>query len=510
LVELQADVVVVGFGAAGACAALAAAETGSEVLVIDRFGGGGATALSGGVVYAGGGTPQQKEAGVQDTVDAMHAYLRTEVGDAVGDATLRAFCEGSVETLGWLQAHGVPFDSTLCPHKTSYPTNDYYLYYSGSEISARDVAAPAPRGHRTHGRGTSGRVLFDALAKAVRGQGIRVMPQTRAESLIVEDGRVTGVRCRTLSSRAHRLLTRAAAKPYLYFPKLGRLLHRRAERIERRHGRTVTIRARKAVILAAGGFVTNRAMMREHAPLYRGGLPLGTRGDDGGGINLGVAAGAATGHLDRVSVWRFITPPEALLKGVLVDKAGRRVGDESRYGAALGEAIVRRHQGWAGLVVDAAVLAEARGQLKSQSLWFQRLSLGYVLRRDLVTAPTLAALARRAGVDPGGLQATVEAYHRDPGKAPQFVQELSQPPFSLIDCSVRPRLANPAPMLTLGGLVVSERTGQVLRPSGEAIGGLYAAGRTAVGICSNSYVSGLSLADCVFSGRRAGRHAGAA
>jgi 3-oxo-5alpha-steroid 4-dehydrogenase len=52
-------------------------------------------------------------------------------------------------------------------------------------------------------------------------------------------------------------------------------------------------------------------------------------------------------------------------------------------------------------------------------------------------------------------------------------------------------------------------TGLVLDGSGTPITGLYAAGRTAVGICSNSYVSGLALADCVFSGRRAGEHAAA-
>jgi 3-oxo-5alpha-steroid 4-dehydrogenase len=65
-------------------------------------------------------------------------------------------------------------------------------------------------------------------------------------------------------------------------------------------------------------------------------------------------------------------------------------------------------------------------------------------------------------------------------------------------------------MLTLGGLVVAEETGQVRRPDGTAVPGLYAAGRSAAGLCSRSYVSGLSLADCVFSGRRAGRHAVAA
>ena len=63
-------------------------------------------------------------------------------------------------------------------------------------------------------------------------------------------------------------------------------------------------------------------------------------------------------------------------------------------------------------------------------------------------------------------------------------------------------------MLTLGGLVVAEDTGQVRRADGTLVPGLYAAGRSAVGLCSRSYVSGLSLADCVFSGG-AGQHAAA-
>jgi 3-oxo-5alpha-steroid 4-dehydrogenase len=54
--DVEADVVVVGFGAAGACAALEAAAAGRSVLILERFGGAGATALSGGLVYAGGGT----------------------------------------------------------------------------------------------------------------------------------------------------------------------------------------------------------------------------------------------------------------------------------------------------------------------------------------------------------------------------------------------------------------------------------------------------------------------
>ena len=151
--DLEADVVVVGFGAAGACAALEAAASGASVLVLDRFGGGGATALSGGVVYAGGGTPQQRAAGVDDSPGAMFGYLRTEVGDAVPAATLRQFCDGSVAMLAWLEGHGVPFEGSLCPDKTSYPTNRHYLYYSGSELSAAAYWRRAARPQGTQDQG---------------------------------------------------------------------------------------------------------------------------------------------------------------------------------------------------------------------------------------------------------------------------------------------------------------------------------------------------------------------
>jgi 3-oxo-5alpha-steroid 4-dehydrogenase len=513
--ELVADVIIVGFGAAGACAALEAADAGADVILVERFAGGGASAVSGGVVYAGGGTAQQLDAGVDDSVDAMHAYLRLEAGDVVSEATLRRFCEGSREMITWLEGNGVPFEGSLCPYKTSYPSDAHYLYYSGSEAAGgfRDAAKPAPRGHRVKGPGTSGKMLMTRLKEAVRKRDIRVLPQTNARTLIQEDGRVTGLVADTLRDapagvRArHRRLAQYAAKPGIYVPSLRKSLHRRVERLERAHGRELRITARRGVVLAAGGFIANREMVREHAPAYRGGLPLGTSADDGSGIRLGVEAGAATGELGRISAWRFVTPPSAFLGGIIVDAGGRRVIDEARYGAAVGEKLIEDHEGKGWLLVDAPIVAEARRDTKAQSQWFQGLQLRYLLRRGRVTGATVEEVARKAGVDPQGLRASVEAYHgaEDPmGKPAEFARRLEHPPFSLIDISVRPNLGYPTPMLTLGGLVVDEDTGAVRSAAGEPIPGLYAAGRTAVGICSRSYVSGLSLADCVFSGRRAG------
>ncbi|GLZ28605.1 23S rRNA methyltransferase [Lentzea sp. NBRC 105346] len=488
--DVEADVVIVGYGAAGVCAAIEAASAGVSVVVLDRFAGGGATAMSGGVVYAGGGTRQQVAAGVTDSTDAMFRYLLTEVGSAVSKETLRRFCDDSAKMLAWLEDQGVPFEASLCPYKTSYPSNKYYLYHSGSEIVRSEVAPPAARGHRAKGTGTSGKVFFARLAESARRHGVRVLTQTDARELIMSDDRVAGVRCRVLRGwprAVHRVLSRYAAKPGLYVPKIGRKLHAMAAALERRFGRPLEVRARRGVVISAGGFVNNREMMRLYAPGYRGGLPLGTPGDDGRGIELGASVGGRVARMDNVSAWRFITPPSALQKGILVGANGRGVCDARLYGAAIGDAIVRDHGGRAWLLVDDDIVREARAQIPVETLWFQRLTALNRLGRGRVRGATLDEVAARAGVDAAGLRDTAGSF--------------GKPPYSLIDVSFRSRKAGPTPILTLGGLVVDEDTGQVV-----GVPGLYAAGRSAVGVCSESYVSGLSLADCVFSGRRAGQH----
>src|SRR4030042_4916897 len=182
--DAEADVIVVGFGGAGACAALEASQQGASVLVLDRCHGGGATSASGAIIYAGGGTPYEKGVGYDDTPEEMYRYLKQEMGDVVADETLHRFCEESPGMIRWLEEAGVPFEASLCPFKTSYPTDDYYIYFSGNEnaLPYRNIAKPAPRGHRAHGKGISGPTLFHAMEKAVRGnRAIPVRCQTRVK-----------------------------------------------------------------------------------------------------------------------------------------------------------------------------------------------------------------------------------------------------------------------------------------------------------------------------------------
>ncbi|MDZ7886676.1 MAG: FAD-binding protein [Mycobacterium sp.] len=520
----SADIVVVGYGAAGVCAALEARDGGADVLAIDRFNGGGATQVSGGIIYAGGGTRVQRDAGIQDSADGMYAYLSAEIGDAVRPETLRRFVDSSPAMIDWLSGHGVPFEASICPYKTSYPNNKYYLYFSGSENSGRfrAVTPPVQRGHRAKGPGASGKQIYQPLAVSAQRLGVRTKFLTRAMSLMTDpSGRVVGVRTSTLAyapgrvQRLYRRCAELAVKPGIYYPPLRATMETLMRRLESRHARTVDVRARRAVILSAGGYIANREWISEHAPAYRDGLQLGTSGDDGSGIQLATRLGAAVDRLDNVSAWRFITPPSALLGSLVVNARGQRFIDETRYGAAVGHAMVQDHDGRAWILADHRLLKQARAQLPTQAIWFQRLQMEAMLRTDRVQGDTLEEVAAKAGVNPAGLRATVAAHNdaaavgaADPmGKPADFVVPVGQGPFSLISISIKPSLVNPCPMFTLGGLTVDEVTGAVQTPTGAVIPGLFAAGRTAVGICANSYVSGLSLADCVFSGRRAAEHA---
>lgn len=519
----EADVVIVGFGGAGACAALEARANGASVFALDRFQGGGATAISGGVVYAGGGTPIQAEAGVEDSVDDMFAYLKAETGDVVREDTLRRFCESSVEQLAWLRGHGVPFEASLCPVKTSYPTDKYYLYYSGNESFApySTLARPAARGHRAKGAGLPGANFYKPLRDAALAAGARLSTESEVTSLLHDEtGRVIGVEYRALPegsapAKLHQKLNARAHRIKNYSPGKAKQLWRQTDALLKTQGVTRRVRANNGVILSAGGFIFNRKLVETHAPGYRKGMPLGTWADDGKGIELGQSAGGSIDHMGRVSAWRFINPPMAWTRGFLVNGEGQRYVNESLYGAAIGEAMVEQQNGRAYLVIDHAMWKAARSQvLWGRAQFFQTAPALLNMYFNAKKARRIEDAAAAAKLPAEALRATLDAYNAqaesgavDPfGKAPEACAPLMKPPFYIMDVSIDSKRF-PCPTLTLGGLRVNEDTGAVLTDDGDDIPGLYAAGRNAVGVCSRQYVSGLSIADCVFSGRRAAKAA---
>jgi 3-oxo-5alpha-steroid 4-dehydrogenase len=521
----EADVLVVGWGAAGASAAIEARAQGAEVAVIDRFGGGGASALSGGVIYAGGGTPYQLQAGYADTPDAMRDYLRHEVNGVVSDATLQQFCDESRSQLRWLEEQGARFAATMPAYKTSYPADGYYLYYSGSEAAPAfqtGAARAVPRGHRVVAKGQSGATFFAALKASTLRSGARAITQASVRRLVKDagSGRIVGVEVWRLpaghaKTLRHAQLDALIAKWRLYQP--GRAHKARCEQasIERELAQPQFLRARRAVLLSTGGFIFNPALIDQHAPKYRQGLGIGGAGCDGSGLRLGQSVGGVAQDLDNVSGWRFITPPSAWCKGLVVNARGERFCNEQVYGARLGYEMVERQGGRAWLVLDRQLMWQAVRQCLFGRLWaFQSLPALASMFMVAKKARSLQQLAGLMGADAATLCAQVEQANaaargeRDDAfcKSADARHEFGKGPYMAIDISVDQKLF-PLATLTLGGLQINEQDGHVIDAAGNNIPGLFAAGRTAIGVASSRYVSGLSLADCVFSGRRAGRAA---
>jgi 3-oxo-5alpha-steroid 4-dehydrogenase len=215
--------------------------------------------------------------------------------------------------------------------------------------------------------------------------------------------------------------------------------------------------------------------------------------------------------MSNVGAFKMFVPPLAFGKAMLVDAAGRRFTNELWYHGRIGSAMRDLPGGRASLIFDSEIAREARAELPDLPL-FSSFPARFWLARAK-KADNIADLAEKLRFDPKVLQSSVDEIDAIAAGAPDrfhksadTVAPLRTPPFLGIDLSLT---APPWPALSfsLGGLVVDGDTGAVLDKNDRPIAGLYAAGRAAVGLCSDSYVSGLSLADCVFAGRRAGASA---
>ncbi|MGH7732528.1 MAG: FAD-dependent oxidoreductase, partial [Gemmatimonadales bacterium] len=220
------DVLVVGLGVAGSCAAVAARQAGADVLALERaVSPGGTSAGSGGLVYLGGGTAIQRACGFEDSPENMAAFLRAALGPGVDEARVTAYCDGSVEHFDWLVSIGVPFRAAFCDEPNRESADDAGLLFSGGEDSYPydEVAVPVPRGHKPQWIDSAGGFLMERLASAVATSGARVVTDARVEALVVDGASVVGVQLRA-------------------------------------DGGTRTVRARGGVVLAAGGFIHDEAM----------------------------------------------------------------------------------------------------------------------------------------------------------------------------------------------------------------------------------------------------------
>ncbi len=521
----EADIVVVGFGGAGASAAVQASDDGACVIAVERFDGGGSTAISGGVMYAGG-TRYQHEAGFNDTPEEMFKYLSAET-TAVSPRTLRRFCDESNANLEWLGSFGVPHGSSAFLEKASFPPDGYWLYYSGNEKvpAYAAVAKPAPRGHRVVTPRMGGHVRFAKLKAAALARGVKVIPHAPVTRLVVDAlGRVIGVEANALPRdlwRRHQKL-HDANSPLVPFngPSAERAM-KKAEALERGVHRPIFIRARAGVLLSAGGFIQNREMLHRYKPVlgekFSNLVRLATIGDDGRGIELGGAAGGQFRLMDKFCASQTIVPPASFAHGLLVNAKGQRFVNEVAYLTVVGGAVLEQPEGGKAYLILRGrefwkALHESLFPGKGRFLIWGVPALINIFFGGTRRAATLAGLARKIGIDARGLGRTVAVFNDTAarggsdalGKAREFLKPLVDGPFYAVNMSIDNNFVA-CQIFTTGGLDVDEDTGAVKRADGGIVEGLYAAGRNAYGVCSDGLVSGLSIADVVFSGRRAGR-----
>lgn len=465
--DMETDIVIIGFGATGACAAIEAKQAGADVKLFERnSGSGGASGLSGGEIYLGGngGTEVQRAAGFEDTTEDFAAYLKMAGGPCADEAKCDLYAQEAVNHFNWLKAQGVPYRGNYMPGKIIEPMDDTTLIWSGSEAAAPffKLAKPAPRGHVIQHMGWGGgRPLVDILEAKARAIGVDVIVDARALALIEEAGQVVGA------------IFRIDNKP-------------------------VFVKARKGVVLATGGFVMNEEMRRKYCPdTFKINDPIGDK-DDGTGINLGLSVGGDAIHMEQFFTTCPWTIPESHAKGVFVNIQGQRFINEDCYHGRVSRTAVDQPGDRVYLLLDSAHF--------EQPPEFARMTIAG-------TGHDWEEVERELDMAEGTLSRTMAFYNeharagRDPlfDKQPPILTPLDQGPFVALELHFQNSYFS---FFTLGGLKTST-DGEVLDRAGAAIPGLFAAGRCTSGLPAwgHGYSSGMSLADCTFFGRQAGRKA---
>jgi succinate dehydrogenase/fumarate reductase flavoprotein subunit len=467
----EADVVIIGLGCAGVCAAIEAREAGADVLILERAsGGGGVTALAAGHLYMGGGTRVQKAVGIEDTAEDMYTYLLMNTPDP-DEEKIRLYCEQSVDHFDWLVERGVPFNDTMCKGKEVLQMTDECLIWSGNEevYPFREKAKPAPRGHKVAQVGElGGAKMMECLTAKANELGVRIVYDAHAHHLVREDGRIVGVSYRVFGEEQG------------------------------------AVRARKGVILAAGQFTENEDLLKEYLPeiLHEGYTRQFTPNDDGAGHQLGKAAGGVLKHMDGALVTAAFYPPESHIKGILVNKEGKRYVAEDSYHSRSSIFTTQQPDRTGWLIVDEATYSAEPPHWGAYPL--------------VDAFETVEEMEKALGIPEGALQETIRSYneHAAKGEDPEFhkgrkwLQPLDHPPYAALDASVG---AATYMAFTLGGLDVTI-DGEVVAESGGTVPGLYAIGGCASNIAQDGtgYSSGTCIGESTFFGRRAGRHAASA
>ena len=456
--ELSADVIVVGGGGAGMSAATRLAQLGKSVILVEKSGFlGGAISVSGGNQVVMGSQLQIDNGVADDSVESMVADFEANGANKNNKEILTLFAENVGATTDWLVAScGITFEEGL--HQLGEYSHNRELAYTGG-----------------------GAGFAEAMRKAVEEAGVQVLLNTKAESLIADNGTVTGVKA--ASSDADYTLTAGD------------------------------------VVLATGGYGANKDMLTDE---MKSALYYGPASSTGEGIQMAQAVGAQTANMEYGKRYpNGIEVSEGMAKStiagnivgwtmsaILVNKDGNRVVNEKASNRTILEEELKQEGGELYLLLDAETFEAWKAKLAPAGI--SDADIEKYLEANGTATPvfahgeTLEEAAAAAGINADNLKATVEKYNGfvakgsddDFGRAATYLTKtIGEGPYYIVE--QKPRFAT-----TMGGLVINTSM-QVLNEAGEPISGLYAAGENCGQVMGDDSPSGANNAWALTSGKLA-------
>ncbi len=515
------DFIVVGSGGGSMCAALAMRAAGKSVLILEKAAlAGGTTATSGGVMWIPNNRFMKAD-GVADSREQAISYLNAVVGGeddtpGVTPERIETYVDKSVEMLEFLISQGLKFRRV-----PSWP--DYYEA-PGESVPGRTVVSELFninelgewKSKIRPGFLPLGAYLEEAMelpnmkrSRAAKKTLLRVIGRTVGNRLI---GRKLTTAGEALQGQMLNAAIKAGAEIRLNAPVIelveenGRItgviaqLDDNAQRFDARCG----------VLINAGGFARNQAMLDQYLPGVSAQWSNVIAEDTGDMIQEGLRLGAAIGQMDQRVGSPCTLPPEkpamnpgmqgdlAKPHAILVDQSGQRYMRESASYMEIAKAMLERNKttpatpSW--MILDSQylntyMLAGTMAGKKKPEAWFEQ--------NFLRQADSIEALASACELDPDALKNTVDRYNGfvDKGRDEDFGRgshaydnwlgdPLHEPSQTLGKIEQGPFYAlpiYPGDVSTYGGLVTDEHA-RVLRTDGSVIEGLYATGTSTASV----------------------------